>query len=362
MRRYATRSRGRPRPFTVLQSIQRPRPTTNPYLTQLFEHLRPGVDVQYFSWRRALIGHIDVLHIHWPEHMLLGRSRASAAAKRILFAVVLVRLHIQRKAIVRTLHNIKPHETPRWIDRKLLNLCDHWTTWWIRLNPTTPLPSRAPASTILIGHYRDLYDQSTVPTRQPGHILYFGHIRQYKGIDTLLAAFRGTSDPALRLRLIGNAQDQSIADSIRMAQIDDSRISASLEFVDDDELTRAIGAATLVALPYRGMHNSSAALLALSLNRPILVPNEPVIQELATEVGDRWVITYSPPLTSEDLETAMDAAGRVPETSAPDLSAREWPAIAQQHIQTYRDAHASIKRRLSSGGGNTRRRDLVRRG
>src|SRR4051794_29767715 len=75
----------------VLLPFKRIRPTTNPYLTQLVAALdtRPGVDLTYFSWRRALLGGYDVFHVHWPEILFEGHKRSGRAVRRVLTAMFL---------------------------------------------------------------------------------------------------------------------------------------------------------------------------------------------------------------------------------------------------------------------------------
>jgi beta-1,4-mannosyltransferase len=69
------------------------------------------------------------------------------------------------------------------------------------------------------------------------------------------------------------------------------RVRLTLRHADDDELVEAVGEAQVVVLPYRQMHNSGALLLALSLDRRVLVPSGPVTDELAARVGEHWVCT-----------------------------------------------------------------------
>src|SRR3712207_8608213 len=55
-----------------------------------------------------------------------------------------------------------------------------------------------------------------------------------------------------------------------------------------------------------------AALLALSLGRAVLVPDNDVTRDLAAEVGERWVRRFSAPLTPELL---VGAASDLPSRS-----------------------------------------------
>ena len=96
-----------------------------------------------------------------------------------------------------------------------------------------------------------------------------------------------------------------------------------------------MGRAELVVLPYRTMHNSGAALLALSLERPVLVPANESTESLAREVGAGWVQTFAPPLAPGVLARAVTVVRTTRRSPAPDLSARTWPAIADRHREAY---------------------------
>jgi beta-1,4-mannosyltransferase len=149
---------------TVLQSFPRPRSTTNPYLVQLVRALPDDVRIEYFSWRRALAGRYDVLHLHWPETLLRSPSRVKALARTAAGALLLGVLRARRIAVVRTLHNPRPHEQPPPLARAVLRGLDRATTRWIRLNTFTVEPDPARTSTILHGHYRDWF--GTTPSRR----------------------------------------------------------------------------------------------------------------------------------------------------------------------------------------------------
>ena len=116
-----------------------------------------------------------------------------------------------------------------------------------------------------------------------------------------------------------------------------------LEFVDDDVLVREISAASLVVLPYAEMHNSGAALVALSLDRPIVVPRTPSNTALADEVGHAWVRQYDGELTEDVLMSALSAADAVGSDERPKLEGRDWDSIGRQHRDVYQDAIADAK-------------------
>jgi beta-1,4-mannosyltransferase len=99
---------------------------------------------------------------------------------------------------------------------------------------------------------------------------------------------------------------------------------------------RIVTEAEMVVLPYRHMHNSGTVLYALSLGRPVLVPDNEINRALSDEVGPGWVHRFSDTLTGSSLAAAIVALRSAPPVGRPDLSAREWPAGGVGHLEAYR--------------------------
>lgn len=323
------------RPLRVLQSL-RQQADDNPYVKQVVTAVSAYTEVAWFSWRTALFGRYDVLHVHWPEFLLRAPERGRAL-QYALFLALIARTTVSRRPIVRTLHNLEPHEGAGRVERFLLGLLDRRTQVWIRLNPVTA--ERAPQTvTILHGHYRDWFARFDVPGSVPGRLLYFGLIRPYKGVETLVDSFRRL-DPALapeaELRIVGHASTEGLRRRITDACNADARIGALLSYVDDSTLATEIGQAELVVLPFRRMLNSGSLLLALSLNRPVLVPRNDANEALAEEVGPGWVYMYDGDLDRDVLLGALWQVRNAPRTPTPDFSRREWADAGERHYRAY---------------------------
>lgn len=326
----------------VLQSFPEGRPTTNPYLVQLVMALRPHTVVFGFSWRRALFGRYDVFHIHWPERLCRGTTPARSLIRRMLLRGLLIRLRLRRTAVVRTLHNESPHEPGTDAETALLLRLDALTTLWIALNPATTKPRIArpgsPLITIPHGDYRAWFERMPRPAPIPGRLVFAGLIRPYKGIEELIAAFAALPDDSLTLRIVGQPASAELATAIRESADADQRITYELRYLADAELAEEVGHAELVVLPYRTMQSSGAALLALSLERPVLLPTNEVTDSLAREIGAGWVETFAPPLAPDVLTRAITDLRATPRSHAPDLSERAWPVISDMHREAYRRA------------------------
>jgi len=320
----------------VLQSFPRPGSATNPYLTQLVESLPDDITILWWSWRAALFGRYDILHVHWPELLFRRDDPRRTFAHQCLFVLLMLRIAMTRIGLVRTVHNPSPHEKGSPFEGLLLRWCDRRTALWIALNDSTPIPPGQPSVVIPIGHYRNLYDRMSLPEPVHGRLLYFGLIRRYKGVLGLVAAFgRLVDSPDLTLRILGRPHPEELRNEIEAASRADPRVSAELRYVEDESLVRDIGESELVVLPYTEMHNSAAILLALSLDRPVLAPDTPTTAALAAEVGPGWLLTYRGELDPPGLEEGLRRVRGAARSTHPDLTAREWPALGAQHREAY---------------------------
>lgn len=329
--------------LTILQSFQEPRPTTNPYLIMLKESLHgtPDTAVLTFSWRTALLGRYDVFHVHWPEILVGGHSPLKKSVRQVLTLLLLVRLRLTKRPIVRTVHNVG---LPSGISMRatwLLRLMDRQTAYRILLNSSTDVRAGEPHTIIPHGHYRDWFAKYPRKAVVAGQIGYFGLIRPYKGVENLIESFRDTRDdhPELTLRIGGNPSSEQTASAIRDLATGDERISLDLRFLSEAELAEVATSSELVVLPYLFMHNSGGTLAALSLERPVLVPDNDVNRRLAEEVGAGWVHRFSGELTSKALVEALAAVRSGAARSArPNLAARGWTEAGANHVAAYREA------------------------
>ena len=328
--------------LTVLESFPESPPRGNPFRVLLADSLAgmPDLELKFFSWRSALLSRYDVFHVHWPEVLIEGRDPLRRLVRQGLFLVLLVRLRLSGTPIVRTVHNL---DLPQDISRRevaLLRLVESRTSFWIRINSSTPIPAGHASATIPHGHYRDWYDAIGLPASIPGRFLFFGLVRRYKSVDSLIIAFRQTRDPNYSLHVVGQPSGAELADRLRSLAAEDVRIDLTLSFQPDDDLVRAVGEAELVVLPYSEMHNSAGMLTTLSLARPVLVPDNDVNRRLAEEVGPGWVYLYSGALTGTHLDEALRHLRDCPPAAVPNLNARDWARIGRDHADAFRRAAA----------------------
>jgi glycosyltransferase involved in cell wall biosynthesis len=330
------------RQLIVVESAPAIRPTTNPYIVQLFESLRsrPGLDVRLFSFRRAILGRYDVFHVHWPEAMLTANTAPKRWRRRILVGLFLARIRLTRTAVVRTWHNLDRPDGLGRVDTALLDLVDRVTTLRIALNPLTTFADDKPAMVIPHGHYRDWYLPSPGSAAIPGRVSYVGLIRRYKGVENLVRSFRKLERQEATLHVSGRPSTPELQDGLTELAAGDERITFDFRFLSDPDFARAITEAELVVLPYRHMHNSGVALAVLSLDRPALVPDNEMNRLLADEVGTGWLHFFEGELDTPALARALDDLASAPPEGRPNLERRAWAAAGEAHEKAFRRAVA----------------------
>ena len=326
--------------LTVLHSLPGVRPTTNPYLVMLRDRLRntPGLHLLDFSYRTALTGRYGAFHVHWPEILFGGASPVKSVLRQLLLVAFLTRLTLRRTPIVRTVHNVERPSGLRWHHYRLLDWIDRLTTVRIRLNEHTVVAPDQASVLIPHGHYRDWFAEFPHPEAVSGSLGYAGLIRRYKGVEALIGAFAELpSDPAepVSLRIAGSPSGPELAATISGLAGADPRIELELAFLPEERFAALLSSSELVVLPYRFMHNSGGALASLSLDRPVLVPDNPVNRSLSAEVGAGWVQTFDGDLEPSDLRQALSAV-RAPKSPRPNLAARDWEGAGPAHLSAYR--------------------------
>lgn len=326
------------RPLRVLQAVPDPlaKGDVNPYVMLLARGLEAaGVEATFLKWPSSGFARFDVLHVHWPESLVRNKSTVGRLIKRVLAVLLLARIAITRTPVVRTMHNVQPHEAGDRFERWFLRSLESRTRWWICMNSSSPTPDPSRSSHILHGHYRDHYPHSAAQAVR-GRLLSFGLIRRYKGLEHLLdLAPDLVGTDISEIRLVGRADDPKTAATISKLAGASALASTRLEFVSDAELSDEIAMAEAVVLPYTTLHNSGAALLALSLGRPIIVPSGPATRELVDEFGDAWVYVYEGALQPDHLIDAVQRFRSSP-SGVPPLDAREWSTIGEQTAAVYR--------------------------
>ncbi len=199
--------------------------------------------------------------------------------------------------IVYTAHNIVPHEAAR-IDRSLKALVYKSAhaivvhSNYVKKALLDAFPMRSDKVHVIPHGNFDHYLPQQLISKQEARqrlglqshqkvLLFFGYIREYKGLDLLLDAFviAAKKDPDLVLVIAGAPHTDAIERSskalIANSGLED-RVIYHGRFIPHEDIENYFVSSDLVVLPYKHIYHSGIVHLAYSYGRP----------SLATDVGD----------------------------------------------------------------------------
>lgn len=144
----------------------------------------------------------------------------------------------------------------------------------VRRIPHGPLDGSTPAAVA----------RANKPEGSPVTVLLFGRIKHYKGTDVLLraaAAMRRDLLARTRIRIIGQpfmdlAPLHALIESAGIGEF----VHIEPRFVSDEEVSALLGAADIVALPYREIDASGVLMTAISAGVPIVATRVGLFAEL----------------------------------------------------------------------------------
>ncbi len=169
-------------------------------------------------------------------------------------------------------------------------------------------------------------------------ILFFGLLRPYKGLDTLLRAFRELK--GAELWIVGNPR-MDVEPLRRLAAAAPGRVRFVTRFVEDAEVPAIFRRADLVALPYRDAEQSGVLYTGLAFGKPLVLSAVGGFPEVAATGAARLVPPEDPNALAEALiELTGDQGARERLSAAADQATAgpySWDAIASQTIALYKE-------------------------
>lgn len=136
------------------------------------------------------------------------------------------------------------------------------------------------------------------------YILFFGFIRDYKGLDLLLLAMTDERIQALGIRLIvaGEfyANEEKYRNLIRDAKLE-SVVRVYADFIPNDEVRYYFGAADLVVQPYKSATQSGISQIAYYFDKPMVVTNVGGLPEIVPDGEAGYVVAPDPTAIADAL-------------------------------------------------------------
>lgn len=204
---------------------------------------------------------------------------------------------------VALIHNLTPHE-PRFFDGYLNRLFIKQFDAFVVLSEKVKqdvLSYRSNANCLVLPHpkYKQFGEvQEKAKARALFSIsenskvlLFFGLIRDYKGLDVLLASMKHL-DESFILLIAGEVYGDKNKYLKQIAQISEGRILFHDRFISDDEVSNYFSAADCCVLPYKAGTQSGIQAIAASFNLPVLVSTNGGLHEQINEGQNGFILDH----------------------------------------------------------------------
>lgn len=342
-----------------------PRDSVNPYQELLYQEFRRrGVTVTYigsltpsYTLNQLLLpvelvinrlAGARLVHLHWVYNFGLCGGRRYRPLRRVgqgWFALWLWTLRLVGLRLVWTAHNVLPLQ-PVFADdlrarRHLVSKCDVVIAHSRATVEELARLGMVPRSSVVIPHGPFMPVSPPEPPIAssdrggPRRLLFFGNIKEYKGVEDLLAAFSALPpDLPARLTVAGQCDETLRPVLSELAGRSRRHVDLRLERVPDDELMELIARAHVAVFPFRRSTTSGSAMLALCHGRPIIVPDLPSLVELPDEAVFRYDGTVRG-LTCVLTEAILAEASRLARMSVAAnayCASLSWDEIAERTL------------------------------
>ncbi len=252
--------------------------------------------------------------LRWKPDIVVVRYWMSWFAPSLGF--ITRRLRKKGIKIISILDNIIPHE-PHFFDAPFnryflsgsdgyVTLCDAVACDLLQIKPDaryTVIPHP------LYSHFGQKQDRNEAlhslgldPEKKT--LLFFGLIREYKGLDILLDAFK-MLDSSYQLIIAGEPYGSF---ERYQAQIDalpsDHKVSCSLCYIKDSQVSAYFSGADLCVLPYRSATQSGVSAISFHFEVPMLVTD---VGGLKETIADKGTGMLAEDITPEAVKKGVEA-------------------------------------------------------
>ncbi len=217
-------------------------------------------------------------------------------------------------------HNFKPHESrigDQQLNKFIVNRTDHLIC--LSENVTEEVKQKAPHKAVktlfhpIYDHYGDSIEQQSAISHlglDPNYkyLLFFGLIRQYKGLDLLIMAMRHIKESHNTKLIIAGEfyeSEKKYDELIESLDIKDRIIKVN-KYIPNDDVPKYFCASDLIVLPYKTATQSGVVPIALHFNKNIIVTDVGSLSQLIEKHNIGYIAETNPESIAEQINNYFD--------------------------------------------------------
>jgi len=294
-----------------------------------------------FSW--ISVGfkiNTDILHVQWWSWFLAP-----------VYLTTLSIAKARGKRIIMTIHNVQPHEKAfykRFLNSSVINLADEYIVHNEENKILFQQIKNTNKKIHVLSHGIIEIEKSNISIenlkKQYGFskndkiLLFFGNIRDYKGLDVMFESLSELKDKNIKLIVAGKPWKDFKEYNERIEKLDlKERIKLFLEFNSEKTVSELFKISNVIVYPYKEFEASSGAgTIALNFEKAIVVTSVGGLPEL---VKDKNVIAKpsdADSLTKAIIYTLNNKNKKNLEQDSKRIAKQfSWKDIAQKTMEVY---------------------------
>lgn len=303
------------------------------------------------SWIKAYkkLAKGDIIHLHWVSPQMAP-----------LYLVILkLNRMFAKKPVLITCHNIEPHEHSK-IEKALIKSCFSMADYFVvhaEQNKARLINEygKSPDNVFVIHHgpfdfftkWKDgnnLREQLEISKEAPV-LLFFGYIREYKGLKYLVHAlpYILKENPGAKLIIAGELwiKWKPLRDFLFRNKIEKS-VFLFPHYIPDDEVHRFFGAADICVLPYHNSEQtiSGPLLVSLAFGKPTVVCSVGGIKEVIKNNENGILIEGgNPNLIADSVNNLISnkaLQGKLSKNALKTSKRFSWRQVGKEYIDVYK--------------------------
>ncbi|MCF0056743.1 glycosyltransferase family 4 protein [Dyadobacter sp. CY356] len=265
----------------------------------------------------------DIIYFDWVHSYIIGRTFLWSLIKSLFFVLEISYLCFFRKIpIIHTLHNTQNHggywlKWEQIIYGFFLRKCAKIRVYSETIRQEIIRRFGVPSGTVYIIQdipYHHYYPDNISKKESRTYFniiengftfLFFGKIKQYKGLEDLIRAFENIKKSGDYLLIAGECLDNNYLKYIKKITGNCPEIMWYDQFINKDEVQYFFNAANVVVLPFTRIDHSGSIDLAMSFSKPVITLKTGAATEL---LAHQDCLLFE---TSSTLESCMDLARKI---------------------------------------------------